>query len=129
MLLNGGIYNLNVHEYRKLYDRLIVFLNKYKKNSYLIKDHPNFKRIELENIDKFQYLPSFLPVNLVLPCFKITIGIESATLYEFANSGGISISLINMCSFLSTEYKATCIDYLQGKLNKDCKIFFSIIYE
>jgi hypothetical protein len=124
LLLNGGMYNLNIPKYTHLISELINLMGQHLGRNILVKNHPGFESIQIPYFDKQNIIDDYLPINLFLKSFKVVVGIESGVLYEFANNGGHSISLINMCSFLSQEAKKNSTKYLQSKLNASCKIFF-----
>lgn len=106
-LLNSFIRKLSLNE-------------NFKKVIYKRKDS-NEKKYGLEKI--FSEHRSLFPANLLIHKYKVIVGYNSATLFEAANIGCKSISLLELLGKNKANisyYK----DFLKINLNKNKKIFF-----
>ncbi|QEC78078.1 hypothetical protein [Mucilaginibacter ginsenosidivorax] len=88
-----------------------------------IKIHPRFNSLYGKEKDGV-IVPSFIPANIIFDNFDTIIGYSSAALFEAANKGKTTISLICMFEPVSTDNKANFIKYLNGNLKDGAKIFY-----
>ncbi len=65
-----------------------------------------------------------MPANILFHSFKFVIGYSSSVLFEAANEGCISISLLNYFKPEEEERKKNYILYLTKNLEEEKKIYF-----
>lgn len=113
MILNGGMYNVKEDEYLRIMKLVSISLfKKYKTFEICIKDHPHFPVLELEFFDKCFKVPIHLPANLLSYSCDVVVGYGSATLFEAANLGKKSISLVKFIPTTKPSQVQEIIDYL-----------------
>ena len=77
-----------------------------------IKSHPNFPVIELDFAEQCFVAAVESPANILCFASKCVIGYDSATLYEAADLGVTSISLVNLIPSTSPEQAERISAYL-----------------
>ena len=113
MILNGGMYNVEEDEYVRIMKLVsIALFKKYKAFEICIKDHPHFPVLELEPFDKCFKVPIHLPANLLCYSCDVVVGYGSATLFEAANLGKKSISLVKFIPTTKPSRVPEIINYL-----------------
>ena len=113
MILNGGMYNVEEDEYVRIMKLVsIALFKKYKAFEICIKDHPHFPVLKLEPFDKCFKAPIHLPANLLCYSCDIVVGYGSATLFEAANLGKKSISLVKFIPTTKPSRVQEIINYL-----------------
>lgn len=113
MILNGGMYNVEEDEYIRIMKLVsIALFKKYKAFEICIKDHPHFPVLELEPFDKCFKVPIHLPANLLCYSCDVVVGYGSATLFEAANLGKKSISLVKFIPTTKPSRVPEIINYL-----------------
>jgi len=117
MILNGGMYNVEGDEYVRIMKLVsIALFKKYKAFEICIKDHPHFPVLELEPFDKCFKVPIHLPANLLCYSCDVVVGYGSATLFEAANLGKKSISLVKFIPSTKPSREKEIMDYLEEHL-------------
>lgn len=113
MILNGGMYNVDEDEYLRIMKLVSISLfKKYKAFEICIKDHPHDPVLELEPFDKCFKVPIHLPANLLCYSCDVVVGYGSATLFEAANLGKKSISLVKFIPTTKPSRVQEIINYL-----------------
>ena len=99
------------------------FINNQNKNRiFFKKKNSSEKKFFKEKI--LNEIPVYWPSNLILHRYKLVIGYHSATLFEAANAGCLSISLIDMLSDDPTSLIKFYQEYLKKNLKHGKKIYF-----
>jgi len=128
IILNGGMYNVSEVSYtdsmKLVWSKLI---EKYESSEICIKDHPNFPIIELAFLRECVAVPPQFPASLLCYNCEVVISYSSATLYEAANLGIKSISLVNLIPTTKPQQIKQVIDYLEehlkeGEIQYPCEI-------
>lgn len=113
MILNGGMYNVEEDEYVRIMKLVsIALFKKYKAFEICIKDHPHFPVLELDFFDKCFKVPIHLPASLLSYSCDVVVGYGSATLFEAANLGKKSISLVKFVPTTKPSRVPEIINYL-----------------
>lgn len=85
-----------------------------------LKRHPrSTKKYSLEN--KLFEIPIYYPANCLIN-YKLTVGVNSATLFELANAGCLSISLIKLV--MNKNLITTTIKFLNNNLDEGKQIIY-----
>jgi len=113
---------------KELYKILNLILNSVGPNHIAIK-YRNSLQEEFKFDLIYRTLPNFFPGNIMIANFSIVVAIDSAILFEAANMGIKSISLINLFSTLSNTIKTDFISYAQSNLNHNATIYYPYTVE
>jgi len=123
LFLTGGLIDFKLvypNEFVIKNDKLLSSLNN---KGVIIKPHPRFNKLySLEN--KYELIPDYIPANLLFYKFKVVIGYATSVLFESANNGCLSISLLEYFNPISESQKDLYINYLTSNLNENNKIYF-----
>ncbi|GAA5521905.1 hypothetical protein LQ318_09145 [Aliifodinibius salicampi] len=103
-------------------DRLLASLND-EGFSIVVKSHPRFN--QLYSLEKNQKkIPNYFPANLILKNYEYVIGYSTATLFEAANSGKKSISLLKYFTPNNKKQVEDSVSYLKNNLEEGYSILF-----
>jgi hypothetical protein len=123
LYITGGVVEENYvdqEEFTAKSDSLITNLGE---SNILLKIHPRYKGLYSKENSILQ-IPGFIPINLMLDQFRIVIGYSSAVLFEAANNGSLSISLLDYYKELDSIKKKAHKDYLSQNLNRQSVIHY-----
>lgn len=118
-LLNESKINKNL--YINFIDDFISLCKKQNISLHL-KRHPRSDKKYSEENQLFD-IPNYIPATILVN-YKITISLISATLFERANQGGLSISLIYLLNNNDDNILNSSFDYLNSNLDKGKKIMY-----
>jgi len=97
LLLVGGEYYLDSNIYdKKMHAIYDILLKYYQPGEVGFKSHPNFPKINFDWSGDSVILPDKVPASLLCFIVEVVIGYGSGTLYEAADMGLISVSVIDM---------------------------------
>jgi hypothetical protein len=125
LLLVGSIVEMGFvseSDYCKEMDRLLKML---KRHGFTVslKVHPRFNQLfSLEK--KLPQIPSYLPANLILNNFNLVVGYSTSTLFEAANNGKKSISLLKYFTPCNKQKVEDVHSYLKSNLEVHSRIIF-----
>jgi len=123
LYITGGIVEENYidqEEFTVKSDSLIASLGE---SNILLKSHPRYKGL-FSKENNIMQIPGFIPINLIIDRFRIVIGYSSAVLFEAANHGCLSISLLDYYKELDSIKKIAHKDYLKQNLHKNSVIYY-----
>lgn len=122
----GGLESvINKESYGRLDELCLgLILRHYGAEAVCIKRHPSDKS-EFEGYEAgISVVPPFVPANTVLSQFDVVYSVSSALLFEFANKGGSSYSLIKLFCGGDAAYADGQISYLDSNLKNGAQIFY-----
>lgn len=123
LFLAGGVVEGEMID-TEIYVKYIgIILTKIGLENIVIKNHPDFNA-EYGLEASVKRIPSFVPANLLIDQFDCVIGFNSATLFEAANSGKTSISLMYLIPTINVDKVERYKEYLNANLLCDKKILF-----
>lgn len=94
-------------EYESLFSDL---LNQGSYGKIIVKAHPRRKQT-MAFEESLANIPNYIPANLILEHFQVVIGLHSAVLFEAANKGLVSISILSLVK-MNPELKFKYSEYL-----------------
>ncbi len=125
LLLCGGELYVQEAQLLNLIKKIVQYNNEYRdKKKLVVKFHPDYpfdRELFIDNIDN---RIEVIPGNLLCYFSENIISYNSAVLYEGANLGKKSISLLEMVETKNIIYKKKIRRYLEDNLNKGSKIYF-----
>ena len=122
ILLTGGVVEsklMSESSYPALLKEIVNFSIERK---IFAKPHPRFEKTD-SALRIFKAIPAFIPANLLFGGTRMVVGFCSATLFEAANLGYLSISLLELCEVEPSE-KA----FQKNYLDSNCIDNSSILY-
>ena len=130
VLLTGSVIStkqVDISEYVIKTESLINYIGS---ENIVCKCHPRFDD-EIEAEKKLQHIPSYIPMEFLLPYFNIFVGYNSTVLLQAVKNGKIAISLLDYYNPISVERRNQWYSYFSdGKIvlikkNKDLKTYLS----
>mgnify|MGYP001491670601 CR=1 FL=1 len=125
LMFYGGELYVHKNQLFSVTSKIIEYNNNYfDKKKLIIKFHPD------ESFEKEKFIKNIddrlevIPGNLLYYFTDCVIAYNSAVLYESANIGKKSISLLEMVDSKNLFYKKKIKRYLEDNLNKGSKIFY-----
>ena len=118
VLLTGSILKtmqVDYDEYNIKTKKLIEFIGR---KNIVCKCHPRFTD-ELEEEKKLPHIPSYVPMEFLIPYFDVFIGYNSTVLVQASHLGKKSISLLDYYRPISEDRRNKWYPYF-----RDAKIFF-----
>jgi hypothetical protein len=111
LLLTGCVVDSHLVCLEEYKEKMSLLLNKIQDTQIVCKCHPRFSD-EIEDEKKLPHIPSFIPVNILLPFFSVVIGYSSFAILEAFNENVKSISLLDYFMPISTPKRDFYKDYL-----------------
>jgi hypothetical protein len=123
LLLTGNYIEDNLVSESEYISRNDLLLKRIGVDNFAVKVHPRFNY--LYSLEKnCEIIPYYVPANLLIHLFDCIVGYTTSVLFEAANMGIKSISLLHFFSPTSVQRQKIFRKYLDENLLSGCQIYY-----